>query len=142
MLLMITIRHLLFKFNTRSICPYSKWFSIITYKKGKAYCQTIINELQITNLMLGSCSFTCCNLIQLCPTAYHTNSPLQLVRGNPPSISHLRKFGCATYIPISPPQCTSMDPHRKLGIYVGYQSPSIIKYLEPPYRGLIHCPVC
>jgi len=24
-----------------------------------------------------------------------------------------------------------MDPHRKLGIYVGYQSPSIIKYLEP-----------
>jgi hypothetical protein len=24
-----------------------------------------------------------------------------------------------------------MDPHRKIGIYVGYQSPSIIKYLEP-----------
>ena len=24
-----------------------------------------------------------------------------------------------------------MDPHRKLGIYVGYLSPSIIKYLEP-----------
>jgi hypothetical protein len=24
-----------------------------------------------------------------------------------------------------------MGPHRKLGIYVGYQSPSIIKYLEP-----------
>jgi hypothetical protein len=24
-----------------------------------------------------------------------------------------------------------MEPHRKLGIYVGYQSPSIIKYLEP-----------
>ena len=24
-----------------------------------------------------------------------------------------------------------MGPHRKLGIYVGYLSPSIIKYLEP-----------
>jgi len=24
-----------------------------------------------------------------------------------------------------------MGPHRKLGIHVGYQSPSIIKYLEP-----------
>jgi hypothetical protein len=24
-----------------------------------------------------------------------------------------------------------MDPHRKLGIYVGYSSPSIIKHLEP-----------
>jgi hypothetical protein len=24
-----------------------------------------------------------------------------------------------------------MGPHRKLGIYIGYSSPSIIKYLEP-----------
>jgi hypothetical protein len=24
-----------------------------------------------------------------------------------------------------------MGPHRKIGIYVGYQSPPIIKYLEP-----------
>jgi hypothetical protein len=24
-----------------------------------------------------------------------------------------------------------MGPHRRIGIYVGYQSPSIIKYLEP-----------
>jgi len=24
-----------------------------------------------------------------------------------------------------------MGPHRKMGIYVGYESPSIIKYLEP-----------
>ena len=71
------------------------------------------------------------DLIQLRPIAYHTNSPLQLVRGNPSSISHLRKFGCAMYVPISPPQRTSMGPHRKLRIYVGYQSSSISKYLEP-----------
>jgi hypothetical protein len=24
-----------------------------------------------------------------------------------------------------------MGPHRKVGIYVGFQSPSVIKYLEP-----------
>jgi hypothetical protein len=71
------------------------------------------------------------DLIQLCPTAYHTNSSLELVRRNPPSISHLHKFGCATYVPISPPQRTSIGHHRRMGIYVGYQSPSIIKYLEP-----------
>ena len=71
------------------------------------------------------------DLIQLRPTTYHETSPLQLVRGDPPRISHLRKFGCAVYVPISPPQRTSMGPHRKLGIYVGYSSPSIIKYLEP-----------
>jgi hypothetical protein len=71
------------------------------------------------------------NLIQLRPTAYHSTSPLYLVRGNAPSIFHLQKFGCAVYAPISPPKCTSMAPHRKLGIYMGYQSPLIIKYLEP-----------
>jgi hypothetical protein len=54
-----------------------------------------------------------------------------MVHGNPPSISHLRKFGCCVYIPVSPPQRTSMDPQRKVGIYVGFQLPSIIKYLEP-----------
>jgi len=56
---------------------------------------------------------------------------LQLVHGNPPSISHLQKFGCAIYISISPTKRTTMGPHRKLGIYVGYKSPLIIKYLEP-----------
>jgi hypothetical protein len=71
------------------------------------------------------------DLLQIRPTAYHDSSPLQLVRGDPPRIFHLHKFGCAIYILISPPQHTFMGPHRKLGIYVGYQSPSIIKYLEP-----------
>ena len=33
--------------------------------------------------------------------------------------------------PIAPPQRTKMGPQRRLGIYVGYESPSIIKYLEP-----------
>ena len=58
-------------------------------------------------------------------------SPLQLVRGNMPNIFHLRKFGCAVYVPISLPKRTSMGPHKKLRIHVGYQSSLIIKYLEP-----------
>jgi hypothetical protein len=70
-------------------------------------------------------------LIQLRPTAYHSASPLQLVHGKEPSISHLQRFGCVVYMPISPPQRKTMGPHRKLGIYAGYQSPSIIKYLDP-----------
>jgi transposase InsO family protein len=65
------------------------------------------------------------------PTSCWGHAVLHVVRGNPLSISHLRKFGCAVYVPISPPKRTSMGPHRKLGIYVGYSSPSIIKYLEP-----------
>jgi hypothetical protein len=71
------------------------------------------------------------DLIQLYSTAYHATSPLQLVRGDQPSIFHLRKFGCVIYTPISIPKRTSMGPYRRMEIYVGYQSPSILKYLEP-----------
>jgi len=58
-------------------------------------------------------------------------SPMQLATGTQPNISHLRIFGCAVYVPIAPPQRTKMGPQRRLGIYVGFDSPSIIRYLEP-----------
>lgn len=70
-------------------------------------------------------------LIKLRPTAYHPFSPFQLVSGCQPNISHLRKFGCAVHVPIPPPQRTKMGPQRRLGIYIGYDSPSIIRYIEP-----------
>ncbi|KAF7137709.1 hypothetical protein RHSIM_Rhsim07G0041900 [Rhododendron simsii] len=71
------------------------------------------------------------SLIRVRPTAYHKYSPTQLVLGQQPNISHLRVFGCAVYVPITPPQRTKMGPQRRLGIYVGFDSPSIIRYLEP-----------
>ena len=40
-------------------------------------------------------------------------------------------FECAVYVLIVPPQCIKMGLRRRLGIYVAYDSPSIIKYLEP-----------
>jgi len=70
-------------------------------------------------------------LIRIRPSAYHEYSPLQLAFGQEPNISHLRIFGCAVYVPIAPPQRTKMGPQRRLGIYIGYESPSIIRYLEP-----------
>ena len=60
------------------------------------------------------------------PTSYYKLSSLQLAFGQEPNISHLRIFGCAIYVPIAPPLCTKMGPRRRLGIYVGYESPFII----------------
>ena len=34
-------------------------------------------------------------------------------------------------MPVAPPNRTKMGPQRRLGIYVGFESPSIIRYLEP-----------
>ena len=71
------------------------------------------------------------SLIRIRPTSYHEYSPSQLVLGTQPNISHLRIFGCVVYVPIAPTQRTKMGPQRRIGIYVGFDSPSIIKYLEP-----------
>ena len=71
------------------------------------------------------------SLVCIRPTAYHKFSQLQLVLGQQPNIFHLRTFGCAVYVPIAPPQHTKMSPQRRLGIYTGFDSPSIIRYLEP-----------
>ena len=43
----------------------------------------------------------------------------------------MRTFGYAVYVPIAPTNRTKMGPQRRLGIYVGLNSPSIIRYLEP-----------
>ena len=56
---------------------------------------------------------------------------MQLVLGQQPNIFHLRTFGYAVYVPIAPPQHTKMSPQCRLGIYMGFDSPSIIRYLEP-----------
>ena len=56
---------------------------------------------------------------------------MQLVFGQQPNISHFRIFGCAVYVPIALAQCTKMGPQHRLGIYFGFDFPSIIRYLEP-----------
>ena len=70
------------------------------------------------------------SLIKIRLTSYHECSPSQIVLGKQPNISHLRIFGCVVYIPIAPTQRTKMGSQRRLGIYVGFDSLSIIRYLE------------
>jgi hypothetical protein len=100
-------------------------------KRVKLIVRPLLQNCNLPTSCWGRVVLQAADLIQLCPTAYHSTSLLQLVRGNTPNISHLWKFGYAVFVPITPPQYTSMGPRRKLGIYVGYQSLSILKYLEP-----------
>jgi hypothetical protein len=100
-------------------------------KRIKLIVRPLLHNCNLPISCLGHAILHAADLIQLQPTAYHSTSPLYLVRGNAPSISHLRKFRCAVYALILPLKRTSMAPHRKLGIYVGYHSPSIITYQEP-----------
>ena len=71
------------------------------------------------------------NLIRLRSTTNQDLSPLQLVLGYQPNISHLCVFGCTVYVPLAPTHRTKLGPQRHLGIYVGFQSSPIINYIEP-----------
>ena len=45
-------------------------------------------------------------------------------------MSHIYAFfGCVVYVPIAPPQRTQLGPLRRLSIYVGKKSPTIVRYL-------------
>jgi hypothetical protein len=76
------------------------------------FAESLIKRIKlITRPLLQDCNLPTCywghailhvvGLVQLCPTAYHTTFPLQLIRGNQPSISHMRIFGYVVYTSIS-----------------------------------------
>ena len=71
------------------------------------------------------------SLVRIRPIAYREYSLSQLVLGKQPNISHSRIFGYAVYVPIAPTQRIKMGPQRRLEIYIGFDSPSIIRYLKP-----------
>jgi hypothetical protein len=70
-------------------------------------------------------------LLRLRPTLLQTQTPLELALGNPPHIAHLRIFGCEVWVPVPEPQQKVVTPHRIRAVYLGYDSPSIIRYKYP-----------
>jgi transposase InsO family protein len=72
-------------------------------KRTKLIGRPLLQNCNLPSSCWGHAVLHAADLIQIRPTTYNTVSLLQLVRGNQPSISHLRKFGCAIYVPISPP---------------------------------------
>jgi transposase InsO family protein len=68
-------------------------------------------------------------LLRYQPTLLNDFSPLELFSGQKPDISHFRVFGCQVWIPTVEPKRTTISKHRIEGVYVGFDSPSIIRYL-------------
>lgn len=71
------------------------------------------------------------SLVRYRPSAYNSLTPHHLAFGVIPDVSHLRIFGCEVLVPINSPKRTKMGPQRQRGIYIGFDSPSIIRYMEP-----------
>jgi hypothetical protein len=100
-------------------------------KRIKFIARPLLQHCNLPATCWGHAVLHAAALINYRSSSYNIHSPMQLVQGVIPKISHLRKFGCMVYVPIPPPQQTAMGPLRKVGIYVGYETASIIRYLEP-----------
>ncbi|GJY92150.1 retrovirus-related pol polyprotein from transposon TNT 1-94 [Tanacetum coccineum] len=100
-------------------------------KRLQLIVRPLLMRTKLPVSMWGHAILHAASLIRMRPSANHKYSLIQLASGQEPNISHLRIFGCAVYVPITPTQRTKMGPQRRLGIYVGYETFSIIRYIEP-----------
>ncbi|KAM2825188.1 hypothetical protein COP1_035011 [Malus domestica] len=100
-------------------------------KRLQLIARTLLKKTKLPISAWGHAILHATSLVRLRPITNHQYSSIQLVFRHQPNISHLRVFGCDVYVPIALPQRTKMGPQRRLGIYVGFDSPFIIKYLEP-----------
>jgi hypothetical protein len=73
-------------------------------KRIKLIARPLLQDSSLPTSCWGHAVLHAAALIQYKPSAYHSSSPHQLARGREPMISHLQKFSCAVYVPISPPQ--------------------------------------
>lgn len=100
-------------------------------KQIQTIARTILLQSNLPLEAWGHAVLHASELIRYRPSSHLKHSPHQLLTGFVPDVSHLRVFGCAVYVPIPSPKRTKFGPRRQLAIYVGFQSPSIIRYLDP-----------
>jgi hypothetical protein len=111
-------------------------------KRIKLIARPLLQSCNLPNTCWGHVVLHATTLINFRPSAYNIHSPMQLVQGVIPKISHLRKFGCMVYVPIPPPQRSAMGLLWKIGIYIGYESASIIRHLDHQELHTARCIDC
>lgn len=70
-------------------------------------------------------------LLRLRPSLLNSQTTLEVVSGTTPSIAHLKVFGCKVWVPISEPKQKTISSHRIHATYLGFDSPSVIRYKLP-----------
>ena len=80
---------------------------------------------------MGHAVLHAASLLKLRPTLLNTQTPQEILSGRLPDVSHIRVFGCQVWIPLLDPHRHTIGAHRQEGVYVGFDSPSIIRYLDP-----------
>ena len=101
-------------------------------KKIQLVVRPMLIHAKLPSSLWGHAVLHAAALLRLRPTLLHTQIPLELVSGKMPNVFHLRTFGCRVWVPVSEPQLKTIGTHHLEGIYIGFDSPSVIRYLSIP----------
>lgn len=105
-------------------------------KKIQLVARPLLLHAHLPSNLWGHAVLHAAALLRLRPTLLNTQTPYELLSGRPPDVSHIRVFGCQVWIPVPDPKRHTIGAHRQEGIYVGFDSPSIIRYLDPSTAAL------
>lgn len=100
-------------------------------KKIQLVTRPLLFYAKLPSTMWGYAILHAAVLLRLRPTLLHNTSPLELMSGRTPNISHLRTFGCEVWVPTAELKQKTITLHREKAVYLGYDSPSIIRYMLP-----------
>ena len=100
-------------------------------KKIQLVVRPLLFHAHLPAILWGHAVLHAAVLLRLRPTLLLTQTPLEVASGVTPHIAHLRTFGCEVWVPVPEPKQRTITPHRIRGIYLGYDSPSIIRYKLP-----------
>ena len=106
-------------------------------KKIQLISRPLLIQANLPSYFWGHAVLHAATLLRYCPTLLNDFSPLELFAGQKPDISHFRVFGCQVWVPTVEPKRITISHHRVEGIYVGFDSPSVIRYLIPE-TGVLH----
>lgn len=106
-------------------------------KKVQLVTRPLLIHARLPSHYWGHAVLHAAALLRFRPTPHNTQSPLELVSGKVPNVAHLRTFGCKTWVPAPEPSRKTIVVHCLSGIYVGFDSPFVIRYLSLPTTTLL-----
>ena len=99
-------------------------------KKIQLIARPLLLHANLPSNMWGHVVLHATSLLKLRPTLLNIQIPQELLSGRPRDISHLHVFGCQVWVLLPDSRRHTIGAHRQHGVYVGFDSFSIIRYLN------------
>ena len=98
--------------------------------------QPLLLHAKLSTTFWSHVVFHAATLLKYRSTLLNDHTPTELTFGQVSNVTHLRVFGCRVWVPVAEPHRKTIGSHRQEGIYVGFDSPSILCYVHPVTKTL------